>query len=109
MELVARLLALILVIVTILLVIIVAELGYMIYHKHDNEDSLKDLFHLNKFNDKHHHHREDFNPERNYPKPKDSVFRDEDLPIYYAAGSTELPNDVEHIRDNYYAKNVKPY
>mgnify|MGYP000945558579 CR=1 FL=1 len=106
MELVARLLALILVIVTILLIIIVAELGYMIYHKQDNEDNLKSMFGY----DRHRHHdREDFNPERNYPKPKDSVFRDEELPIYYAAGGTELPNDVEHIRDNYYSKNVKPY
>lgn len=107
MELVARLLILIIVIFTILLVIIAVELGYMIYHKNANEDSLESIF-RNSHN-KHHHDREFFNPERNYPKPATSVFKDEPVELHYAAGSTEIPNDMTQIRDDYYAKNLKPY
>lgn len=96
----------ILAIIVIIIVVIALELGYIINLMNSDDDE------VNLYPKRHHrrdHLTEHFNPERNYPQPPNSVIRESPVELYYAAGNTEVPNDVTHIRDDYYAKQVKHY
>lgn len=96
---------LILAIVVIVIIVISFELGYIIYLMNSDAADVNHLLHKNR----RHHRIEDFNPERNYPQPPNSIIRDDPVDLYYAAGNTEVPNDITHIRDDYYAKQVKHF
>ena len=94
-------------IVILLVLLAVLELGYIIYLMQSDANSVSSI--LNHSHGRQPLFKEEFNPQRNYPQPPDSVIRDGPPELYYAAGNTEVPNDITHIRDDYYAKNVKHY
>jgi len=97
----------ILAIIVIVIILITVELGYIIYLMNSDATDVSNLLQPKR---RHHHHRyEHFNPERNYPQPANSTIKEEPVELYYAAGNTEVPNDISHIRDDYYAKQVSHY
>ena len=91
----------------IFVIILVFELGYVIYMMQNNDDVVSSLY---KKNHRHHSRLEEhFNPERNYPQPANSILKEQPVDLYYAAGNTETLNDYEHLRDNYYVRNVEQH
>lgn len=96
----------ILAIIVIVIILIALELGYIIYLMNSDATDVSNLLHPKRG---HHGRYEHFNPERNYPQPANSVLKEEPVELYYAAGNTEIPNDISHIRDDYYAKHVDHY